>query len=46
MFPSFKQMFSLVPTWMKVVWVLGALISVGVGGTLLYVGVHFVTKFW
>ena len=46
MFPSFKQMFSIVPTWMKVVWVIGALISIVGGGTLLYVTAHFVMKFW
>jgi len=46
MFPSFKQMFSIVPTWMKVVWVFGALVSLGAAGTLVYVAWHFVTKFW
>ena len=46
MFSAFSEVFSQIPTWVKVCWGVCLVIGAGFAGTLVYVLVHFAMKFW
>lgn len=46
MFEIFKQMWNRIPTSIKVIWILSLIVKLAFIVGLIWVIIHFVTKFW